>query len=121
MSPCDIAWHCRVQMFALHLSGLTGQGVGVQVLALAHLMGAPLQDQANFLMRRALLCKANGQPCAAFANCLHAAQVLPALCLPPAVVDRYMCSLRRCAWLLPELNSAQTCFLFRQSQHQAVC
>lgn len=47
----------------------------VQVLALAQLVGLPLQDQANFLMRRALLCKANGQPFAAFTNCLHAAQV----------------------------------------------
>ena len=51
----------------------------VQVLALAQLVGLPLQDQANFLMRRALLCKANGQPLAAFTNCLHAAQVPPSV------------------------------------------
>ena len=60
-----------------HLLGLRSQAVGVQVVSVAQLVGLPLEEQAGLLIRRALLCKANNQTFAAFANWLHAAKVLP--------------------------------------------
>ncbi|KAL3131971.1 hypothetical protein ABBQ38_007666 [Trebouxia sp. C0009 RCD-2024] len=46
-------------------------------LALAQLVGLPQQQQAAWLKRRALLCKSNLQPFAAFINNLHASQLSP--------------------------------------------
>lgn len=84
----------------------------MQVSALAQLAGVPLQDQANFLMRRAMLCKANRQPFVAFASCLHASQVPPKPLFASSLVAPQDGCLRKYSWLCglsSQLNLASKC------------